>query len=255
MEEHFNKVKAIINSPSNEYTTGTLKFGITIASFQRKSGKSPEYLKRSLTSILNQTAANWKIYLVGDKYENNSEFEEIIQSIFSNNMDKIQYKNLEQPGERGTLTGKALWQVAGSTAFNTGIKMALDDGCDYILHLDDDDWFDLKKIQILNYVCSAFNNPEYLFHYSTYKHFGSFPFDVVTELKLNNLLPRPAGLIHSTMCCHRSIMNNFSYNNKIHVCGDIQLIQYVLSLKHTKNINILFIPILLGFHPLQGESM
>jgi glycosyltransferase involved in cell wall biosynthesis len=162
---------------------------------------------------------------------------------------------LPEPGERGKiLNNKVMWMVGGSTAFNTAIQMSIDDGCDYILHLDDDDWFHEKKIQVLNYACSQFSNPDYLFHYSTYKHRDRFPPDNIQKFELDNFHPRPAGLIHSTMCCHKSIMENFRYNNKIHQCGDIQLIQHAQHLKKTKNISILFIPLVLGYHPIEGES-
>lgn len=261
MSEEYKEVNQLYNDSTSStlYKSGSVKFGITIASYQRKTGLSPFYLKRCLESVLKQTATNWVVYLVGDKYEDNIEFEQIVTTLFCDHLDKIKFANLDVAVERDTLQGVNLWKVAGANAFNTAIQMALNDDCDYILHLDDDDYFHEKKIEILNYVCSVYNNPEYIFHYSSHMHNPYFPLDKIYTMDRNTFLPKPESLIHSSMACHKNIMQNFRYNNKpINNeidCGDIQLIKYTQHLVKTKNISVIFIPVRLSFHPAEKESL
>jgi 3-oxoacyl-[acyl-carrier-protein] synthase-3 len=46
------------------------KFSIVIPTYQRKDGSTPFYLKRCLDSIFKQDYSNFKIFIIGDKYEN-----------------------------------------------------------------------------------------------------------------------------------------------------------------------------------------
>ncbi len=58
-----------------------MKIGIIISTYQRKDGKTPFYLNRTLESILSQTYKNFKIFLIGDRYENPEEFESYLEII------------------------------------------------------------------------------------------------------------------------------------------------------------------------------
>ena len=55
-----------------------MKLGIVIATYQRKDGTTPFFLQKALDSIFSQTYQNFKIFLIGDKYEDNEEFVNII---------------------------------------------------------------------------------------------------------------------------------------------------------------------------------
>ena len=48
-----------------------IKFGVVISTYQRPDGKTPQYIKRAIESVLSQKHTNWKIYLIGDKYNDN----------------------------------------------------------------------------------------------------------------------------------------------------------------------------------------
>lgn len=253
--------KLIFDGDIPEFRTGPEKFGICMATYQRKSGKTPSYLKRSLDAILSQTATNWHLYLVGDKYENNDEFLECISSFPK---DKITYKNLTYAHERENIAaGHNLWMVGGCNAMNTSHQMALEDGCSYIVHHDDDDFFSSKKIQILNYTLSLHPEPICIFHYS--KHMGSaLPRIECNEIKstLENTyyLPMPCNLNHSSITIHRSIALDFKYDGfrpgKTHYeCGDIQLINYIRNTVFTDPKKyVVFIPLLLCVHDVQGQG-
>lgn len=226
-----------------------------MASYYRPNGSSRQYLRRSLDSIVNQTATNWHIYLVGDKYEDNAEFEELAKTVSA---DKITYMNLPNAPERENLTGLDRWRVAGSNAFNCAHTLALSDGCDYLLHVDDDDVWLSKKIQVLNYICYTFDNPVFLFHYSTYMENTLLPPERFQDIQLNNLLVMPSNAIHSSFCAHKSVMSGFSYSGYYpgktsYIPGDIQFIMYLHEYISNTKSNYIFIPFLLCNHDIEME--
>ena len=50
------------------------KIGIVISTYQRPDGRTPELLSRCLNSVKDQKYQNYKVFLIGDKYEDNDEF-------------------------------------------------------------------------------------------------------------------------------------------------------------------------------------
>jgi glycosyltransferase involved in cell wall biosynthesis len=254
----YKKAKDLYENNSTDFLTSPYKMGICMATFQRKNGKSPEYLTKSLKSILAQTSNNWHIYLVGDKYEDNNEFN-ILASLVPS--DKITAINLPVALERENLTGENLWMQGGANALNTANRLALDDNCDYILHLDDDDSFHPKKIQILNYILTIFKDPIFLFHLSTHADKSVLPREAISNTSIEkNIVPvSPANIIHSSFCIHKSILNNFKYSSYIsgktdYIPGDMEFINYLnKSLEDTSKYTI-FIPLLLSYHDMEGET-
>ena len=53
----------------DHYNTENNKIIIIMATYNRKNGKTPFYLRRSLDSIMNQSNQNWDLIIVGDKFE------------------------------------------------------------------------------------------------------------------------------------------------------------------------------------------
>jgi len=251
------KCQQIMNGECKEYLSSSLKFGISMATYYRHNGNSRNYLIRSLNCVLNQTATNWHIYLVGDKYEDNYEFEEMAQIIPK---DKITYINLPVAPEREHLSGTNLWCVGGANAINYANKLALEDNCDYLLHLDDDDtWVD-KKIQILNYLCSIFDNPSFLFHYSYYINNMILPPGKMDSILINNMIPQRENCIHSSYCANKSIMSEFQYsgylpNKTEYLEGDIQFLNYLHKSIKDKSSTCLFIPFILCNHIIEREAV
>jgi glycosyltransferase involved in cell wall biosynthesis len=192
------KANELFHTHSKEFCDGPFKFAICMATYTRPHGKSPHYLQRSLTSILNQTASNWHVFLVGDKYESQDEFNAAASLLPSH---KITAVNLPVAPEREHIHNvHERWKVAGANAFNHAHSLALNAGFDYILHLDDDDFFHIKKIQLLNYACSLCDSlPSFLFHYSDYIAGLVLPrFSTSNTLTKNNLIPQAEDCIHSS---------------------------------------------------------
>jgi glycosyltransferase involved in cell wall biosynthesis len=258
-------INNIMNSTTIDYKTSHIKFGISMASYYRKNNKSKEYLTRALNCIKNQTADNWHIYLVGDKYENNEEFEEIIKSSM---ITKITHINLDIAEERDNLQKDpfGLWNVGGSNAFNTANKMAYDDGCDFILHFDDDDIWHEKKIECLNYICSKYPDVYYIYHYSTYINGRILPNQKITDISKiyhnNNNRPEKCNMIHSSACCSKQLTESFKYDgyrkDKTYYtyAGDQQLIDHINNmLQKDHNKYAIFIPVVLSSHDIEKEIL
>jgi glycosyltransferase involved in cell wall biosynthesis len=115
-----------------------MKIAIVIPTYYRKDGNTSKYLTRALDSVFNQTYQNFKIFLMGDKYENEIEVLEILKKYDGK---KIFFTNLLEAKERDNyLIPRAIWLYGGVNATNIGIEMALNEGYEYICHLDHDDW-------------------------------------------------------------------------------------------------------------------
>lgn len=88
--------------------------------------------------------------MTGDKYDNHSEW----KSLKFYNDSRVNMYNLPESGERGKIHPSELWLNAGATAMNNAIDRALDDGHEWIVHLDDDDFWDSDHLSTHFLVCS-----------------------------------------------------------------------------------------------------
>ena len=173
-----------------------MKFSIVITTYQRKDGKTPMFLKRAIDSIMNQEYQNFKIFIIGDKYEDNKEFEEICKSYPQN---KIYYENLPEAKERDKYSDKWLiWMYAGCYASNYGINKSVKDGYDYVCHLDhDDEWYP-DHLTLLNDAIIK-TNSLWLCTKSEYVNNMVLPSIISNDLYVP-FLPEPERLIHSSTC-------------------------------------------------------
>ena len=253
------KARELFETNSKEYCDGPLKFAICMATYRRPNGKSPYYLERSLTCLKNQTATNWHLFLVGDKYESQEEFDSACKLLPESKLTAL---NLPIAPERENISDSMnRWKVAGANAFNHAHSLALEKGYDYILHLDDDDVFHEKKIQLLNYTISLFDAPpSYIFHFADYIKNMVLPMhNIPNTLSPNNLIPKPTDCIHSSYCIHKSLLKDFSFSGyepgKIHYLeGDIQFLNFLHSyLQKTPGSFSLFLPFKLCEHKVERE--
>jgi glycosyltransferase involved in cell wall biosynthesis len=184
-----------------------MKFAVTIATYQRKDGKTPELLKRALDSVFNQTHKDFRIFIVGDNYEDNTEFNEIISQypqdkIYSVNLpesyDRLKYKGIGSENFEFD-TKRALWCNGGRTAMNIGIELALHNGYDWVAHLDHDDFWEPTHLELINNVVERYGYE--CIWITTKATFG--PNDVM-EVETNGWdvvyhLPRGYNVIHSAI--------------------------------------------------------
>ena len=68
------------------------KICVIMSTYFRKNGTTKSLLSRALRNLEAQTYKNFKLFLIGDHYDNNDEFENLCKSY----KNDIYYKNNEQ---------------------------------------------------------------------------------------------------------------------------------------------------------------
>lgn len=174
-----------------------MKIAVVIPTYKRKDGKSEIVIERALDSVFNQTHKDFKVYVIGDKYE---EDEDLIKIINKYDSEKIVYHNLEIAKERDFYTDKwVLWSYGGVNARNYSIDLVLKDGYEYICPLDHDDWFLPNHLEEIS-KCLEITGADWVCTKSTYGNPNTF----LPEVHSNNLYipfqPRSSRLIHSSVC-------------------------------------------------------
>jgi glycosyltransferase involved in cell wall biosynthesis len=169
-----------------------MKISIVIPTYRRSDNKTPEYLIRALTSIKNQTYQNYKVFLIGDNYDNNDEFVKIASTIIDSK--KITYINLPNAIEREKYqTGEKLWSSGGANATNYGINLALNDGYSYICHLDHDDWWEPNHLDLIK---DQLNN-NFIIIATKARYLNG---EILPINGNNPFYPKGSNLIHSATC-------------------------------------------------------
>jgi glycosyltransferase involved in cell wall biosynthesis len=173
-----------------------MKLSILIPTYMRKDGSTPKFLTRSLDSVFNQTHQDFKIYLIGDKYENEEEVKNILSKYDS---EKIFFKNLDVAKERDSHKNKwAIWSYGGVNALNVGIDISLSEGNNYICHLDHDDYWENNHLELIN-KCIEETNSDWICTKSNYVNNRILPLVNGTGLYINHI-PKSQSLIHSSVC-------------------------------------------------------
>lgn len=190
-----------------------MTLGIVIPTYKRIDGSTPFYLSRALTSIKNQTYKDYKVFLIGDDYEDDKEFTQLATSIIDG--DKIYYENLPVAVERSKYkSGKILWATGGINANNYGINKCLSEGIIYICHLDHDDYWEPNHLAEI-----AANVDEGYIIISTkaVHHNGN----VIPENVTHPYYPKSSHLAHSSVCinfkkCPLRYRDLYAEENKIY---------------------------------------
>ena len=173
-----------------------MRFGIIIPTYYRKDKTTKFYLTRALESVFSQTYQDFKIYLIGDRYENESEINEIVSNYTG---DNFYFENLKVAKERDSYTNKwAIWSYGGVNATNYGIDISLSEGNNYICHLDHDDYWSKNHLETIK-ECIDKTNSDWVCTKSLYVNNSILPY--VREVdKYVRFLPKPQSLIHSSVC-------------------------------------------------------
>ena len=126
-----------------------MKIAVVTATFQRQDGTTPEVLKRALNSLNLQAHQDWKLFLIGDAYPDQDEFNSYKKYLPE---DKIYIENqpISVERERYPKPSNERWCVSGITPVNIGIKRALEEGYDYVALLDHDDVWYSDHLQLIN---------------------------------------------------------------------------------------------------------
>ena len=235
-----------------------MKLGIVIATYQKSDGSTPFLLKRAIESIKNQSHQDFTLIIVGDKYENNDEFESIC-----NDKDlegKIIYENLPYAKEREkySIGGKELWSSGGVNARNMGVDIGLDLGLEYLCHLDHDDYWHPQHLEVINHAIGETKDSSVVYTCSTY--FNDYLPNISDGVKFTNeIIPselKPSGLIHSSVCInHKSIP--FRYRDVFEETGkefaaDADMWRRITKYSKEKNLKTYLVTSVTCFHPTEG---
>jgi glycosyltransferase involved in cell wall biosynthesis len=173
-----------------------MKIGVIICTYKRKDGKTIEYLTNTLNSVLNQTYKNYKIFLIGDRYEDEIEFNQYKKLI---SLTDNYCENLEFAHERDVYgdNKQALWSYAGTFATNYAMDLCVKENIDYVCFLNHDDfWYPNHLEEIAKLVNN--DKTDFIITKSTYKN-GYLP-RITSNDKYIDFLPVPCGVIHSSVC-------------------------------------------------------
>tara|TARA_R110002051_G_scaffold8568_2_gene35603 strand:- start:6061 stop:6744 length:684 start_codon:yes stop_codon:yes gene_type:complete len=114
-----------------------------------KDENSIALLDRAVQSVLNQTSSDYHLLIVGDDYENLSEFKALCSSYPS---EKVSYINLPVALERCKYPAgsEELWCAGGVNAGNCAIDYFLEKGYSWVARLDHDDFWDSNHLSTLS---------------------------------------------------------------------------------------------------------
>ena len=228
-----------------------MKLSIVIATYYRKDGNSLKYLTRALDSVFNQTHQDFKIYLIGDKYEHENE----ILSLLNNYDNRIYFKNLTIAKERDVYKdSRIIWAYGGVNAVNEGIDISLIDNNYYICHLDHDDYWDINHLSLIN-DCIEKTNSDWICTKSVYIN-QEFP-KIISDSLYINFLPKPERLIHSSVCMNFKTIplkykNIFEETGEIGLPSDAELWKRCASFIENNNLKSTLINKITCFHLEEG---
>lgn len=178
-----------------------MKIAVTINTYYRDE-RTHSLLTRALNSVYSQSHQDFKIFLIGDKYSNTDSWNSIINHFYT--QGKLYYENLAEAVERDKYEKMILWCCGGCNALQIANKKALDEGFDYIAHLDHDDYWDANHLFEINKYIEK-TKADWICTKSTYGMFNILP-KIDSYESYTHFLPVGGGLIHSSACYnHRTI--------------------------------------------------
>jgi glycosyltransferase involved in cell wall biosynthesis len=229
-----------------------MNIAVIIPTYQRKDGKTPFYLKRALGSVFDQKHIDFKVFLIGDCYDDNKEFELIATQYVG---DRLYYINLEKAEERDKYVDNkmVLWSCGGATAFLYGIAKALEQGFDYMCCLDHDDFWSKNHLLVINKVIEE-TKADWICTKSKYVK-RVLPKNLVQEAVVP-FLPIPGGVVKSAVCYNQRtiplyVRDTFEETGKA-IPGDSDLWERMAKYIKEKNLRSYLVNELTCFHMEEG---
>ena len=227
-----------MNTYVNTHVNVNNKFVVIIVTYWRKNRKTKSYLNRIMAMLKKQTCPDFDIFLIGDKYEKEAEFNSICKSMnllfenrfYGHNMDFALRDILKISRNR--------WSCGGMTARYHGIKKAMEDGYKYYLHLDDDDMWLENHVEEINKSILLFPKSDFIYTYSKYEH-TKLPKENIKKMDYNNLIPKEQNIVHSTWCVNLNTLGPLFdklYTNRIDQINRINQINR-MNIHSNKEIN------------------
>jgi len=233
------------------------KICVIMPTYFRKNGSTKEYLSRALRMLESQTYGNFKLFLIGDHYDNNAEFEDLCKSYTKD----IFYKNNEQHYRCYNFEYKHnYWTIGGALALKTGIEKAIEEKFDYYFHLDDDDeWRDIHIEVVMKHI-KHFPFADFILTKSKYAN-KFLPTTNEINTFYNNYIPQGEDSVHASHVYRLPILGSLILDiiNKNHILAneinnkkdtslripptDATILNNINSMVVDKKIKSLYIPI------------
>ena len=236
------------------------KICVIMPTYFRKNGSTKHLLSRALINLEAQTYKNFKLFLIGDHYDNNEEFEELCKSY----KNDIFYKNNEQHYRCYNFSNKSTyWAIGGVLALKTGIEKAIEEKFNYYLHLDDDDeWIDIHIEVVVEHI-KKFPLSSFILTKAKYEN-TFLPRTIEKNIFYNNYIPRGEDSVHASHVYKLPLLGNVVLDviNKNHILAtkinnkergfegitipptDATILDNINSMVVTNKIKSLYIPII-----------
>lgn len=233
-----------------------MKLGIIIATYQRADNSTPAYLTRALESIKNQTHQDYKVFLIGDNYENDNEFSTLAKSTIP--QDKLYFENLPIAVERVRYPqgGIELWRCGGANAFNHGVAKCYEEGINYICKLDHDDYWGEDHLSSINTVIESTEGRAAVI-YTCGSYFNSYLPQVPLDGAVVADFPKPGQAIHSTSCIDHSRVylkyRDTAFETGVPDAGDADLLKRLEVEIRQNNLESYLIRKLTCLHPQENH--
>lgn len=175
------------------------KFAIVTTTYQKADGSTHDQLVRTINSVLDQKYENWKLFLIGDRYEDEDEFNRIAGIVPDEKIFKINRLDVTIERDLYPYPSRKLWCSAGGSSRRYGIQQAIDQGFDYICPLDHDDWW--RQDHLLRFANAIKKHPDlfFLVSLSQYKKRGRLPPAGFAKPGIG-FFPSPEKVVHSSTC-------------------------------------------------------
>lgn len=210
---------------------------VKMATYQRANGSSPNYLRRSISSVINQLKTDWTMVIIGDNYHNSDELKDLIYSF---NDDRIICINLPLSYERNLYTDpKKRWARGGVTAINYSILILRFLELDIVCHLDDDDLWSSGHLDLIRQGYEMNDKVTFVYSRCFYGNYCQVPLETV-PIGLNNLRPRVTNIIHASMSWRLKKIN-FSYP-QCDEAGDYSMCKLILNFIDENNLCFVYMP-------------
>jgi hypothetical protein len=250
-----------------------IKFAVIMPTFRLKTdgevhtarakySESIDLLKDAIGSLKGQSYKNWKLYLIGDAYEDDQEVKDLLSSMLK--PDQYTYHNLSSPGERNdNITSEELWMTGGTAACNKGLSLADKDGMKYITRLDHDDKWKANHLELLAKAYTQYPNLGFAFTQarkkvdapSSNKKYMFMPEETIT-LDADNKGYVAGQTAHATVSWRPDLIGKFKYRdakaqkgtepkNSKTLGGDVDMFRRIMDkIKSSDDLQYMFIPTL-----------
>jgi len=177
-------------------------FAVNITTYRRSDGTTIEKLKKAIDSVFAQNYKKFKIFVIGDSYENPKE----LFDLCSRYDQKYMYcENLTVKSERDIYKGvkDAVWSYGGTYACNYAVQKSVDLGYEYVCRLDHDDYWSQDHLANIK-TCIEETGSLFVCTLSHYlKHGNLIPVKIDGSLGSHlyqSFDLKPGHLVHSSTC-------------------------------------------------------